>query len=501
MPSHNPQEEKPSLAPTRRSWLSRRSFLRAAAAVGAGAATLGMVDLERTPIVVADYTVAVDPSATLQTLEGWGTSLAWWANVIGGWPDTHRNELADLIFDPSRGLGLTIARYNIGGGDNPSHHHLRHGGAVPGFKASASADYDWSADANQRWVLHAAQARGANLFEAFSNSPPYWMTVSGCAAGNTDGGTDNLSPAYYDAFADYLTEVVKHYRDAWGITFRTLEPFNEPTGNWWTAYGSQEGCHFDRSTQALVIPKVAAAQARKRLSTTISAADENSIDDALLTVMNENSVWSSIAQINTHSYNGSARTLLHSVAASSGKRLWMSEFGTGAGATLSDIQGGLALSAQILSDMRELQPTAWIYWQVVEDAEYQDTWGMIQTAFASPTYRLTLAKQYYALAQYSRFIRPGATFLKMVDTNSLAAFDAVSGTLVLVTTNSTAADVQVRYDLSLFQITGTVSQYRTSSNENLAQVSGWSLVGTELVSIAKAKSITTTVITGISSKG
>jgi hypothetical protein len=43
--------------------------------------------------------------------------------------------------------------------------------------------WNWDADANQRWMLLAARDRGAHIFEAFSNSPPYWMTVSGRASG------------------------------------------------------------------------------------------------------------------------------------------------------------------------------------------------------------------------------------------------------------------------------------------------------------------------------
>ena len=44
--------------------------------------------------------------------------------------------------------------------------------------------WDWEQDANQRWVLLQARERGASVFEAFSNSPPYWMTYSGRASGN-----------------------------------------------------------------------------------------------------------------------------------------------------------------------------------------------------------------------------------------------------------------------------------------------------------------------------
>jgi len=47
-----------------------------------------------------------------------------------------------------------------------------------GFKSSASAPYNWSQDANQRLVMFGARDRGANVFVAYSNSPPWWMTFS-----------------------------------------------------------------------------------------------------------------------------------------------------------------------------------------------------------------------------------------------------------------------------------------------------------------------------------
>ena len=34
-----------------------------------------------------------------QEFEGWGTSLAWFANIIGRFPDPLRSHLADLLFD------------------------------------------------------------------------------------------------------------------------------------------------------------------------------------------------------------------------------------------------------------------------------------------------------------------------------------------------------------------------------------------------------------------
>ena len=84
--------------------------------------------------------ITVDPQIQYQTLEGWGTSLCWWGNVIGsaGERDTNgndrpdREEIAELAFSPDY-LNLNIVRYNVGGGDKPDSSikrvegHVRHG--------------------------------------------------------------------------------------------------------------------------------------------------------------------------------------------------------------------------------------------------------------------------------------------------------------------------------------------------------------------------------------
>ncbi len=135
----------------------------------------------------SSQTVKVDVSMSNQTLEGWGTSLAWFANSVGSWTNTtNQNNLMNALFSPTSGLGLNYLRYNIGGGDDPlcgtgSPHYAcitpwYH--ATPGYEPS-SGTYSWTQDANQRWVATHAQSLGANLFEAVSYSPPYWMTNSG----------------------------------------------------------------------------------------------------------------------------------------------------------------------------------------------------------------------------------------------------------------------------------------------------------------------------------
>lgn len=204
----------------------------------------------QTPIAV------IDPTIQFQPFGGWGTSLAWWAHIVGQFPEPARTDYLEKAFSLDKGLGLNIVRYNIGGGENPLYlapnkQFLEVRAAVPGFMGIDGA-YDWTADAGQRHVLREAIKRGANRLEAFSNSPPYFMTQSGSATGNHEGH-DNIKPESDAAFAAYLAEVTRHFRDVWGVKFDSLDPFNEPSATWWKFGNHQEGAHVDRPHQNALI--------------------------------------------------------------------------------------------------------------------------------------------------------------------------------------------------------------------------------------------------------
>ncbi len=434
--------------------------------------------------------ITVDPGVQYQTFRGWGTSLAWWAHVVGGFPEPIRSEYMDWAFDPVKGLGLTVVRYNIGGGENPQYlapnkQFMEYRCAVPGYEPSPG-QWDWSADANQRWVLREAIRRGANRLEAFSNSPPFWMTHSGSVTGN-QGGADNLKPDSFDTFADYLATVVKHFHDAWGITFQTLEPLNEPSGGWWRFGGRQEGCHFSRPNQNVMVRAAGEALARLGLRTTVSASDENTIADADRTFpYYDSTALGYLNRINTHSYGGGDRRQLADYARNAGKDLWLSEYGDGDAS-------GLTMSRRILEDMNGLHPTAWVYWQVVDNA---GGWGMLLNPMKDETTTAYVVnKKYWVMANYSRFIRPGCRLISIDDPNSLAAYDTRSRTLVIVTTNSGDQEAHVSYDLSRFSRLGAEAvAYRTSPSQDLAKLEPVRLRDRRLESTLPPKSVTTYVV-------
>jgi O-glycosyl hydrolase len=451
-------------------------------------------DGPRPTVVPADGAslVTLEPSVRHQTLEGWGTSLAWWAHQIGAWPEQQKNDLIERIVSPTTGLGYNIFRYNIGGGENPAHTHMGANKDLPGFQ-SAAGTWNWDADVRQTSVLKQILARGENvILEAFSNSPPYWMTNSGCASGNADG-SNNLRDDSYPAFADYLTEVVLHYRDVLGITFRTLEPLNEPTANWWYANGGQEGCHFDPAKQQQILSAVGAQLAAKGLSDTrVSGSDDNSMDDAYRNVGGYSAATLALLpQINAHSYNGSLRRELRQLATSAGKRLWQSESGP-LGVQLGDeTDAALFMAGRIIVDLRELQPEAWVDWQVVDTSR---AWSSFAVDDAQGTY--TPRKRFYMHAGFSRYIRPGSTFIDIDNEDMVAAVNADATVVTLVARNADATNAKTfTFDLTRFDSVGPeVLSYRTSRTEDLSPLPPVALQNWSFTATLPPYSVTTYVI-------
>ncbi len=440
----------------------------------------------------AQTVVTVDPAIKYQTLQGWGVSLAWWAKVVGGYPTAAREQIMHMMFDPKTGLGLNVVRYNIGGGENPEYRtgedrwrFLPFRAAIPGYETT-SGQWDWSADENQRRILQEAIKMGANQLEAFSNSPPWWMTISGSVTGSKIAHEDNLSPQYYNAFADYLTGVVKHFHDDWGITFQTLEPFNEPTGDWRFGNG-QEGCNFARPTQNIIIKDVANALRTKGLKTTIAASDEPSIENALATFdAYDSEALGDLSQINTHTYWGWSRFELRKEVYAAKKNLWMSEYGDGD-------PSGLRMAREITMDMRELQPTAWVYWQALDSV---GGWGFIRNDMRNYTdTAFTVNNKYYVMGQYARYIRPGFVFVDINSPDSIAAYSAKQKRFVIVTLNSKKTENTITYDLSkLNKVSRKITAIRTTATEHWSPVSGITLKEGKFTVTEPAESVTTYII-------
>lgn len=467
----------------------------------------------------AEYAVTVDKSENRGTWEGWGCSLCWWANAVGG--SATQDLYADLFFTRRPvpflgktlpGLGLNIVRYNVGGGgmgDKIGDTTEKVAGDLPwsrdidGYWVNwnspdpRSNSWDWTRDARQRAMLQAARKRGVDKVEFFANAPMWWMMDTK----SSDGGT----PQSWNRpdFARYLATVAEHAQKVWKIPVTNVEPFNEPAAGWWTFPHNQEGCNVPPDQQAEVLMFLRQEMDTRGLSKVpIAASDENSVAQARSTLsdLKARNGADLIGAVNVHGYSGlnpwrdnGAREALRRDAA--GKRLWMSEYGDHDGS-------GMALAQTIVEDLTYLRPTAWVYWQPLEP---ESAWGLVNGKYrdpadqANPGAPTQIYTKYYVMAQFTRFLRPGDKLIGTNDHNSIVAYRPSTRQLILITVNYASAQ-PIHYDLTTLQSvrpSASVTETNTDGSK-LLQASSVAVAGKKFTVNAEANSIYSVVLSGVS---
>lgn len=185
--------------------------------------------------------------------QGFGTSLCWWANIVGKWEDEAKiHEICRLVFDEKDGLGMNIVRYNFGGVDGTTRTKNYRRGAIIESYDRGDGKLDMSFDYGQRKILSMAKDYGVNIFEAFVNSPPQWMLITDTTAGG-NLGENNLSIENEENYVKYMMKVMQELWTTYELKFDFLSPFNEPSSVWWTTENNQEGCHFSVESQSRIL--------------------------------------------------------------------------------------------------------------------------------------------------------------------------------------------------------------------------------------------------------
>jgi O-glycosyl hydrolase len=489
------------------------------------------------PATANGVTVTIDPSYQHPEFEGWGTSLVWLAHATGGYPDEIRTRLVDMLFGAD-GLNLNIARYNIGGGNAPTvRDYLRPGGAVPGFwrapQPYGPTDKEWwnpddpahwnfDADQNQRWWVDQVKEK-VTRWEAFSNSPPYFQTVSGYVSGGFDPNVDQIRADRVDQFATYLVRVTEHIEQAHGITFRTIDPLNEPNTPFWRTTlgpdgqptgGRQEGAHAGPQLQAQIVLALQRRLAAARTRAVVSAPDETNPG---LFVQDwygyPAAAQAAVDQLNVHTYGTGQRTSARDVAKAERRPLWMSEVEGSWGNDFTSMNSGLGMAQRIIDDIRELEPSAWVLWQPIEDAinmvaEGNLQWGSIHVPFnctATDTLQtcpIRTNTKFDTIRNFTHYIRPGDRMVGVDDTASVAAVRKGGRAATVVHANAGAEPRSVTLDLSKFgRVSGdaTVTPVVTSAGGKLVRGRPVRVTDRRATLTVPGQSVTTFLVDGVSS--
>jgi O-glycosyl hydrolase len=497
-----------------------RSLALASAAAVLLATAAGTTALTSSPASAASAAAVITGPA--QTIAGFGASGAWWVNDLTNFSPSVQAQVASLLFTTS-GIDLSQYRYNIGGGGAGVTVAAR----APQSFLTSSGGYDWSNDPGGQYFLKAAATDGVPDLVGFVNSAPGQYTT------NKENCDDEINTADDAAYGSYLATIMSHFA-AEGVDIDQVSPMNEPDNDF--SGCTQEGMEVPAGERAGVIDAVGSALSAAGLSAKV-IADESSETTQLLSEapswLADPSAPSYVAAIAHHTYNNPSDSGLEQVGGLgdvNGKPVWASEIccqisgGGGYGAQYDPtMAGALNMTNYIYTDLSYADDAAFDWWTALSsslgcDPDTDSTcatsvntnsagWndGLI---YYDPDYAsdgdqtLYLTKRFYALGQYSRFVRPGAVRYGVSGSPSgvqtMAFWDNGKWTVVAANTNTSATSLSV--NLGSGTVTSS-SAYQTDASENLASIPGPAISGGAITAALPAQSVTSYVLSSSGAPG
>jgi O-Glycosyl hydrolase family 30 len=385
---------------------------------------------------------------------------------------SNKNRIADLLFTTDKGIGLTLWRFNIGGGINRT--SIRDPWRTAETFEIAEGQYDWTRQAAERWFAKAAKDRGVPYLLAFVNSPPGRMTRSGLTnSGDDRTSSTNLKPGFEPQFARYMCDILEHFRNSPDpnerLVFDYISPINEPQVEW-AAGNNQEGMRAGNDDIKRVLIALHKEITARKLPVKISAPESNVVPSLwqrseqasrrygaefgnYLEVLCKDPAIAPLLDgvICYHDYSSFAgdsvirhhETLGQKMKDYPGWKLWMSEVcilnrGRDLGMDMA-----LQVARLIHADLVLSSASAWQWWLALSRYDYKD--GLIYTNWRQDGDEESIieSKTLWALGNFSRYVRPGMLRVELRGEKhgfdgllGSAYVDPQSGAVVLVYVNS-----------------------------------------------------------------
>lgn len=413
---------------------------------GSGAPSSGTITQTSPPVT---NSATIDFGASNQIIRGFGGADAWM-------PVMPAAEVNTLFGTGSGQIGLSILRARI----DPS-----------------------SVTAGSQWNTEVANAQ--NAIAAGSNviviATPW--TPPGAWKLNPPDPTHplvmgSLNPANYAAYANYLQSFVAYMANA-GVNLYGISMQNEPDAN-----VTYESCAWTPAQMDTWVANNASVLTTKLIMPEAEGFNTSYSDLALQDV---NAVGR-IGLIAGHIYGTSPA--LYANAVNAGKEVWMTEHYLNPAGTTPGIADALQAAKEIHDSLTVANYNAYVWWWV---ANWNAGNGVTNTGLVdtnnTPTYFG------WALAQFSRFVRPGYVRSNATFDNSKSVFVSAykgSGHFVIVAINMNSGSVSQTFTIQNQNVT-SMTPYLTTATATVVQQSAVSVSGNQFTYTLPGQSIATFV--------
>ena len=435
------------------------------------------------------HDVTVNWTDTKQTIDGFGASSAFFGQSI-------TNDQADQLFDPKKGIGLTLLRTMIG---------------VPADTASdGSEPSDGTANpiptAPEITTAQQAQVRGCQIWAAAWTPPPIWKTTDSKNGSGTDANgnaftTNTLDPTHYQDFADYLVK----YADALAaasppVKLFGMSPANEPdyvatwdnaqwTGDTLTKFISQNMAptlHAKYPDIKIIAPEVAGV---------------TNLDPFVTPLLADSTASAAVPVIAAHGYQGAFGN--YNKPQKAGKEFWETEWSqeNSKGDTPDpSMASALVMAQRMHSDLVQTGMNAWSWWAIYINEDGLNDNTRLNPAFIQPdpnnTSNPIMFKRGFAFGNWSKFVRPGFQRLNASDNPNggvyTEAYRDGSNHLAIIAINTNSGSINQKFIVNGATIS-TLTPWVTSPTDDLAAKDAVTLSSDEFTYALPGQSVVTFV--------
>jgi len=483
--------------------LRGRPRLTAAATVVALVVAAGAAIQVPANAAIPDATITVDNGTQYQTVAGFGASLV---DQVGNTPGNpldlysmgaaQQQQILDLLFNQTSGAGLSILRFELGAGNFYGAPDYTIEPTNPGSPTAAPVyQWDHSAD-HQVDIAKQAQSRGVNTFYADAWSAPAFMKDNNSVAngGTLCGEASCNSGDWRNAYASYLVQYLRDYAGE-GIPVTMVDPMNEPTFS-----ANYQSMLFTANQAADFIKILGPALTSAGLPTKIACCDNSGFSEAdsyQNTILADPTAASYEAVAASHGYGGDVSAI--TAATKLGKPTWETE-NTCIFDTWNTAYSGGNCPGQYLADhiYNTMTGGAATYLAWTGNWDHTDNEDLIRN-LSSTNYQVS--SRLWALANYARYIRPGAARIDAASSDGnmmTTAYRNTDGSFVIVidnhnTTTKTAAITGLSG--------GTATPYVTNDAGGMQQQAAIGLTSSGLVYSVPPTSTVTLRITNSAPPG
>ncbi len=386
-----------------------------------------------------------------QSIRGFGGAEAWMGT------STVSPAINALFGTGNNQIGLSILRLRI----DPS---------------STSAGTQWDSELTNAQNAIAAGSNVSIIATPWTPPPAWKINIPNPANPVAEGSLDT---ANYTNYANYLASYVTYAANK-GVTLYGISMQNEPDAN-----VTYESCAWNAAQMDAWVAQLPAGV----FGTTklIMPESESFTQGYSNPALSDANAVGNIGIIAGHLYGAAPAAYPNAITA--GKELWMTEHYLNASAAQPTIADGLAAAKEIHDSMTVAQYNAYVWWWAID---WNPGGGVTNTGLVDTSSNLNYFGA--AMAQFSRFVRPGYARVDAAFTTANVYVSAYSGNghSVIVALNLSNSNVSQPFTVQNQTITSLIP-YQTTGSAMVSQLSPVSVTGGQFTYILPPQSITTFV--------